>query len=120
MLSVSSLVVRYGDTAAVNGVDLDVADGEVVSVLGPSGSGKSTLLRALAGLQPVATGTIAWDSADLAPVPPHRRGLGLMFQDHALFPHRDVLGNVSFGLRMQRLPRARVEARAREALTLVG
>jgi thiamine transport system ATP-binding protein len=63
---------------------------------------------------------VSWDGADLAGVPAHRRGFGLMFQDHALFPHRDVLGNVAFGLRMQRVPRADIESRARESLLLVG
>lgn len=120
MLTVREMEVRYGDTAAVAGVDLDIADGEVACILGPSGCGKSSLLRGVAGLEPLTAGTVAWDGADLAPVPPHRRNLGLMFQDHALFPHRDVLGNVAFGLRMQRMPRARIDARAREVLALVG
>jgi len=120
MLRIEDLAVRYGDTVALAGVDLDVTDGEVVSVLGPSGSGKSTLLRAIAGLEPSATGQVSWDGDDLTRVPPHRRELGLMFQDHTLFPHRDVLGNVAFGLRMRGLPRAQTETRARELLALVG
>jgi len=120
MLRIEDLAVRYGETVALAGVDLDVTDGEVVSVLGPSGSGKSTLLRAIAGLEPSATGQVSWDGDDLTRVPPHRRELGLMFQDHTLFPHRDVLGNVAFGLRMRGLPRAQTETRARELLALVG
>jgi thiamine transport system ATP-binding protein len=120
MLSVHRLTVAYDGFTAVDAVDLEVADGEIVCILGPSGSGKSSLLRAVAGLEPEASGHVAWDGADLARVPPHRRGFGLMFQDHALFPHRDVLGNVAFGLRMQRLPRADTDGRARDALTLVG
>jgi thiamine transport system ATP-binding protein len=120
MLRVEELTVRYGDTIALAGVDLDVVDGEVVSVLGPSGSGKSTLLRAIAGLEPSATGRVSWDGDDLTRVPPHRRELGLMFQDHTLFPHRDVLGNVAFGLRMRGFARAEAETRARELLSLVG
>ncbi|MGH9050686.1 MAG: ABC transporter ATP-binding protein [Acidimicrobiia bacterium] len=120
MLGIRGLIVRYGDVAALDGLDLDVADGEVVCVLGPSGCGKSTLLRAVAGLEVPAAGTVAWNGRDLAGVPPHRRNLGLMFQDHSLFPHRDVLGNVAFGLRMQRVPSARARARAEELLALVG
>ncbi len=120
MLEIEQLAVRYGEVTALDGVDLVIGDREIVSVLGPSGSGKSTLLRAVAGLAPEATGFVRWNGVDLADVPPHRRGFGLMFQDHALFPHRDVLGNVVFGLRMQRRPRAEAEARAREALALVG
>jgi len=110
----------YDDVAALDGVDLDVAAGSVVSVLGPSGSGKSTLLRVVAGLEPSASGTVFWADEDLTRVPPHRRRFGLMFQDHALFPHRDVGDNVGFGLRMQRLPRAEVERRAGAALARVG
>jgi thiamine transport system ATP-binding protein len=120
MLHVTSLTARFGASLALDSVNLDVADDEIVCVLGPSGSGKSTLLRTIAGLVPDAAGTITFDGIDVTRIPPHRRDFGLMFQDHALFPHRDVIGNVSFGLRMQRLPRADVERRAREALALVG
>ena len=89
-------------------------------MLGPSGCGKTTLLRAIAGLQPTRRGPVAARRRDLAGVPPHRRGFGLMFQDHALFPHRDVAGNVAFGLRMRgRLARA-IAARVDELLELVG
>jgi thiamine transport system ATP-binding protein len=120
MLEITAVTVRYGSVTALDGVDLSVDDREIVSVLGPSGSGKSTLLRAVAGLEPDASGVVRWDGADLRNVPSHRRGFGLMFQDHALFPHRDVLGNVAFGLRMQRQSRAAIDARARETLALVG
>ena len=120
MLRVEALEVRYGDTVALDGIDLVVEDGEVVSVLGPSGSGKSTLLRTVAGLEPPVRGRVVWDGDDLTIVPPHRRQLGLMFQDHTLFPHRDVLGNVAFGLRMHGVPAAQADARAGELLTLVG
>jgi thiamine transport system ATP-binding protein len=120
MLTIRDLVVRYGDTTALDGIDLEVSDGEIVCVLGPSGCGKSTLLRAIAGLEPPTAGTVAWEGRDLAGVAPHRRNLGLMFQDHTLFPHRDVLGNVVFGLRMQHVPPGRARARAEELLALVG
>src|SRR5215510_7454123 len=106
MLEVSGVSVRYGAAVAVDDVDLRVDDREIVAVLGPSGSGKSTLLRAVAGLEPSARGSVRWDGLDLAGVPTHRRGFWLMFQDHALFPHRDVLGNVASGLRMQNLARS--------------
>ena len=120
MLRVESLEVRYGDTVALDGVDLDVGDGEVVSVLGPSGSGKSTLLRAVAGLEPPVRGRVEWDGDDLTHVAPHRRQLGLMFQDHTLFPHRDVLGNVVFGLRMRSVPATQAASRASELLDAGG
>ena len=103
-LEVAAATVRFGDRVALAHVDLAVAPGEVVAVLGPSGSGKSTLLRCIAGLQRLDEGTVRIDGRDLADVAVHRRGVGLMFQDHALFPHRDVGGNVGFGLRMQGRP----------------
>src|SRR5690606_23881743 len=99
---------------------LDVAPGEVVALLGPSGSGKSSLLRAVAGLEPLSAGTVAWGGQDLAGVPVHRRGFGLMFQDGQLFPHRDVGGNVAFGLEMQGVPRERRRERVLELLDVVG
>jgi thiamine transport system ATP-binding protein len=120
MLAVANLTVRYGALAAVSDVDLTVADGEVLALLGPSGCGKSTLLRAVAGLEPPSAGVIGWDGTDLADVPVHRRGFGLVFQDGQLFPHRDVAGNVAFGLRMRRVPAKERLARVEELLALVG
>jgi thiamine transport system ATP-binding protein len=119
-LRLEAVTVAYGGVPALAGIDLTVTDREIVSVLGPSGSGKSTMLRAIAGLVPEARGVISWDGTDLAGVPTHRRDFGLMFQDHALFPHRDVLGNVAFGLRMRGMPRADVHERATSALARVG
>ncbi|MFE3518120.1 ABC transporter ATP-binding protein [Streptomyces sp. NPDC059166] len=120
MLAVESATVRFGKRTALDAVDLDVADHEIVCVLGPSGSGKSTLLRAVAGLRPPDGGRVLLDGVDQAPLPVHRRGLGLMFQDHQLFPHRDVGANVAFGLRMHGVPRAERESRTEELLELVG
>jgi thiamine transport system ATP-binding protein len=119
VLTVDGAIVRFDEHAALDGVDLSVHDGEIVAVLGPSGSGKSTLLRAIAGLEPLAAGTIAWDGTDLAGTPPHKRRFGLMFQDYALFPHKDVAGNVAFGLRMQGRAAADLERRVAEVLALV-
>ena len=118
-LDVRAARVAFGDRVALDGVDLTVVPAEVVAVLGPSGSGKSTLLRAVAGLQALDAGSVAIDGRDLAGVPVHRREVGLMFQDHALFPHRDVAGNVGFGLRMQGWARAAIAERVAELLTLV-
>jgi thiamine transport system ATP-binding protein len=120
MLRAEGVSVSFDGTAAVDHATLEIADGEVVTVLGPSGSGKTTLLRVIAGLQPPDSGRVLLDGADLEGVPPHRRGVGLVFQDHALFPHRDVAGNVAFGLRMRGdTPRA-IAARVGELLELVG
>ncbi|MPV36442.1 ATP-binding cassette domain-containing protein [Georgenia subflava] len=124
-LSVRDLVVRYegpgrGWTTAVDRVDLDVADGEVLALLGPSGSGKSSLLRAVAGLEPPAAGSVTWSGRDVTSVPVHRRGFGLMFQDGQLFPHRSVAGNVAYGLVMAEVPRAERGRRVELLLETVG
>ena len=119
-LQVTGARVTLGGHRAMAGVDLDVEQGETVAVLGPSGSGKSTLLRAIAGLQRLDAGSVTLDDRPLEGVPPHRRGVGLMFQDDALFPHRDVAANIAFGLRMQGVARAETTARVVELLALVG
>jgi thiamine transport system ATP-binding protein len=120
MLSVEDVVVDYGVKVALDGLDLTVDDGEVVALLGPSGCGKTTLLRVVAGLEPLRGGRVLLDGRDLASVPTHKRGVGLMFQDYALFPHRDVAANVAFGLEMRRDPAAARQARVAEVLDLVG
>lgn len=124
-LAVRDLVVRYPgsgrgapEVTAVAGVTLEVPAGEVLALLGPSGCGKSSLLRAVAGLEPPTSGAVTWDGIDLAAVPVHRRGFGLVFQDGQLFPHRDVAGNVAYGLRG--LTRDARAARVAELLDLVG
>ncbi|WP_433340470.1 ABC transporter ATP-binding protein [Streptomyces sp. CA-253872] len=120
-LRVEGVTVRFGNRRpALDTVDLSVRAHEVVCVLGPSGSGKSTLLRAVAGLQPLDAGRVWLGGEDQRDVPVHRRGVGLMFQDHQLFPQRDVAGNVAFGLRMRRVPASVREERVAELLSLVG
>jgi thiamine transport system ATP-binding protein len=120
MLRLSGVRVSYGTTTALDGIDLEVGPSERLAVLGPSGSGKSTLLRAIAALEPLDGGVVAWDGQDLGGVPVHRRGFGLMFQDYVLFPHRNVAGNVAFGLEMHGDSAAERNARVDEVLTLVG
>jgi len=120
MLRVENVTVRFGDTVALDGATLEVAEGEVVALLGPSGSGKSTLLRVVAGLERPDAGRVLLAGEDATGVPPHRRGIGVVFQDQALFQHRDVTGNIAFGLRMRGAPRAEIERRVRELLELVG
>lgn len=120
LLSLDAATVRFGGRAVLDAVGLDVAEHEVVCVLGPSGSGKSTLLRAVAGLQPLSGGRVVLDGRDQSGVPAHKRGVGLMFQDHQLFPQRDVGANVAFGLRMHGVAKGERDAGVGELLELVG
>ncbi|KUJ64664.1 iron ABC transporter ATP-binding protein [Streptomyces albus subsp. albus] len=120
MLRLEQVTVRFGARAALDAVDLEVAEHETVCVLGPSGSGKSTLLRVVAGLQRTDAGRVWLADRDQTGVPTHRRGVGLMFQDHQLFPQRDVGANVAFGLRMRGMPRAERDGTVAELLELVG
>ena len=120
LLEVSGVTRQYGDGFAVKRVSLTVERGDIVCLLGPSGCGKTTLLRLIAGLESPEEGTITFDGRELNRVPSRNRGFGLMFQDLALFPHMDVSGNVSFGMRMQRRPQDLVIARVNALLRLVG
>lgn len=120
MLELKGVSVAFDGTVAVNGVDLTVADGTVLAVLGPSGCGKSTLLRAVAGLESLESGSIAWDGADLVGTPTHRRGFALMFQDGQLFDHLTVARNVGYAQRLRGLQRSEVRAEVDDLLALVG
>lgn len=121
MLEVSAARVEYDGTTAVDGVDLTVPTGSILAVLGASGCGKSTLLRAIAGVEPLASGRVAWDGHDLGRVPTHRRGFALMFQDGQLFDHLSVAGNVGYALRRRGGPgRDERRARVEELLDLAG
>ena len=110
---------RFGDTAAVDGVTLDIAEGEFFALLGPSGCGKTTLMRMLAGFEAPDGGRILLAGEDIAALPPHRRPVHMMFQSYALFPHLSVAKNIAFGLRQQRLAKAEIAARVEEMLALV-
>jgi thiamine transport system ATP-binding protein len=117
-LAVTDATVVYGPVTALDHVTLDVGPAEIVAVLGPSGSGKSSLLRAIAGLEPLASGRIEWDGEDVTATPVHERRFTVMFQDGQLFPHYTVAGNVGYAL--HRLPKAERRRRVDELLDLVG
>ncbi len=113
-LKLDSVRKTFGDLEVIKGVDLDVGDGEFVVFVGPSGCGKSTMLRMIAGLESVTSGKILIDRTDISHMPPAKRGIAMVFQSYALFPHMTVAENISFGLRLNGLPRAEIDSRVRK------
>ncbi|MFO1326673.1 MAG: ABC transporter ATP-binding protein [Rubrivivax sp.] len=119
-LVLDGLTKRFGEQLAVDHLDLAVQQGEFVSLLGPSGCGKTTTLQMIAGFVPASSGAIRLEGADLLARRPNQRGLGIVFQSYALFPHMTAAENVAFGLEMHKVPAAEREQRVAEALALVG
>jgi putrescine transport system ATP-binding protein len=119
LLRVDGLTKRFGAVAAVDHLSLDIYAGEFFALLGPSGCGKTTLLRLIAGFERPNGGRILLDGVDLAPVPPYRRPLNMMFQNYALFPHLTVADNVAFGLKQEGLAKAEIAGRVADMLALV-
>src|SRR5690606_6187633 len=109
----------FGKLRVLHGIDLDIGDGELVVLVGPSGCGKSTLLRLIAGLDKPSRGTIAIDGKDVTQVSAAQRGLAMVFQSYALYPHMTVRQNLAFGLENQRMPKAEIEARIAEAARML-
>jgi putative spermidine/putrescine transport system ATP-binding protein len=118
-LRLAGITKRYGAVTAVDGVDLEVRDGEFLTLLGPSGCGKTTTLGLIAGFFPPSAGEIYLKGRPVAGLPPFKRDIGVVFQDYALFPHMTAGENVAFGLRMRNVERAEMDARVKEALDLV-
>jgi len=118
-LTLEKLSKIYGDFAAAREIDLSVAKGEFVSLLGPSGCGKTTTLQMIAGLVEPTTGTITLDGRDITRETPNKRGLGIVFQSYALFPHMTVAQNVAFGLEMRKVAKAERDERVKTMLGLV-
>lgn len=114
-----SLVKTFGSTVAVDSLDLRLPRGELVAVLGPTGCGKTSVLRMIGGLERPTSGQVLLRGKDVSGVPPHRRGVGLVFQDYALFPHMTVFDNVAFGLRMARKATDTIRAAVTDALNMV-
>lgn len=119
LLSVRAIEKRYGSVTALAGIDLDVADGEFVSLLGPSGCGKTTLLKIIAGFERASAGEVTLDGTSLLGLPPHRRPVNTVFQRYLLFPHLSVEQNVAYGLRFDGTPRREIAGRVGDALRLV-
>lgn len=110
----------FGDFTAVDGIDMTIPAGKLTTLLGPSGCGKTTSLRMLAGYTRPTSGRILIDGNDVTRTPPEKRGLGMVFQSYALFPHMTVAENVAYGLKLRRTPRPERDARVAESLELVG
>lgn len=118
-ISVRSASKRYGASIVIEDVSLDVAEGEFVTLLGPSGSGKTTLLNIIAGFTEPDTGSVYFGAVDYTRVPPHRRGIGIVFQNYALFPHMSVADNVAFALKARHIAGPEIAERVAWALSLV-
>ncbi|MFF7183805.1 ABC transporter ATP-binding protein [Streptomyces sp. NPDC008222] len=112
--------VAYDGTTVLDGLDLTVEPGEVMALLGPSGSGKTTALRAVAGFVRPSSGRVFLGGQDVTAQPPYRRGIGMVVQSYALFPHMRVEDNVAFGLKARKVPRREIPARVAGALEMTG
>jgi len=115
-ISVENLTKRFEPLAVVNEVNLAIEEGELFTLLGPSGCGKTTLLRLVAGFYAADGGEIRFDDRVVNAVPPHERGIGMVFQNHALWPHMTVAENVSYGLKLRKISSSRITARFQEVL----
>lgn len=118
-LLISAVVKRFGDVSAVDGVDVHVPLGHLLSLLGPSGCGKTTLLRMIAGLEQPDSGTLAIGGEDITDVPVNRRGIGMVFQSYALFPNMTAADNIGYGLRLRKWPQHRITKRVAEMVELI-
>tara|TARA_B100001250_G_scaffold322386_1_gene285616 strand:+ start:725 stop:1762 length:1038 start_codon:yes stop_codon:yes gene_type:complete len=119
-LEVAGLSVHIDESLILSDINLEIETGKALAILGPSGCGKSTLLKSIAGLIPASSGDILWNSQSLMSSPVHTRGVGLMFQNHALFPHKTVEENVRFGLEMKKTPKSQANNTVKKLLDLVG
>jgi len=120
MLTVNHIQKHYEGKPLLRDVSFQLEEDETVCLLGPSGSGKSTLLRIIAGLEEAESGDITWNGQSLSDIPAHQRQFGLMFQDYALFPHRNVAENIAFGLRMQNQTKTVIEEHVQKALATIN
>jgi len=119
IISFEKITKRFGKTVAVDNVSLQIQEGEFFALLGPSGCGKTTLLRMLAGFETPSEGRILIDGKDIAPLPPNKRPVNMVFQSYAVFPHMKVSENVAYGLKMDGVAGGEIKTRVAEALELV-
>ena len=116
---IKDAVKKYGDFIALKGVSLDIKEGEFFTLLGPSGCGKTTLLRQIAGFNSIEGGDFYFGDKRINAVPAHKRDIGMVFQNYAIFPHLTVEENVAYGLKARNVPKAEIGPRVKEALELV-
>jgi len=120
IIQLSGVDKFYGDFQALSQIDLDIRTGEFFSLLGPSGCGKTTLLRSIAGFETPSAGSLHIDGASMDGVPANKRPTNMVFQSYAIFPHMTVAENVAYGLKARRLPKAEIQERVSEAISMVG
>ncbi len=123
LIEIRNLLKRFKNVVAVNHIDLDVNEGEILTLLGPSGCGKTTTLRCIAGLEKPEEGDVVIDGKQMFSdgfVPPSKRGIGMVFQNYAVWPHMKVFSNIVYGLKLQGIPRQNIQERAQQVLELVG
>ena len=118
-LVLQNLTKKFGEFTAVDNMNISVAEGEMIALLGGSGCGKTTTLRMIAGFTEPFSGAILVDGRDVTGIPPYKRNIGIFFQNYALFPHMTVFENVAFGLKLQKLPKAQIRGRVEDILSLV-
>ena len=118
-IKLEHLTKRFGDTVAVNDLSITLESGKLIALLGPSGCGKTTTLNMISGILPVSGGSIFFDDRDVTSLPPEKRGIGLVFQNYALYPHMTVLQNICFPMEIQRIPKKERIRRAEELAEMV-
>ena len=119
LLRIRGLSKAYDNTQILNGIDLDIYDGEFLTLLGPSGCGKTTLLRLIGGFEMPDAGTMQLDGIDISTMPAEKRPINTVFQQYALFPHMSVFDNIAYGLKLKKVPKDEIQARVKEALEMV-
>ena len=118
-IKLEHLTKRFGDTVAVNDLSITLESGKLIALLGPSGCGKTTTLNMISGILPVSGGSIFFDDRDVTSLPPEKRGIGLVFQNYALYPHMTVYDNMAFSLKLKKTPKAEIDRKVREAAEIL-
>ena len=118
-IKLEHLTKRFGDTVAVNDLSITLESGKLIALLGPSGCGKTTTLNMISGILPVSGGSIFFDDRDVTSLPPEKRGIGLVFQNYALYPHMTVYDNMAFSLKLKKVPKAEIDRKVKEAAEIL-